>query len=329
VQRPKELPATRLPKAATVDELLAIARGMEAEAVSRYETLAEEMARSGNVEVADVFRHLAADEREHVRGVALAAERLGRGLPEPASFRWAVPEALAEEAVAEAGGPRLLTPRGALALAVLNEERAFAFYVGVASTADNESVRRLAEDFAKEELGHLALLRLERRRAWRAERKSPESEIKPPRSLPELLAVAGAVERRMADAHAGAAEELVRSGDAETAALIRGIAEEEQRIADELAARTAAIAPREHPVAVALAPEIEPASRAADVRHILETMLRQAEERFEFYTAAAEQAKDEGALRQAQQLSEPLIRYLALISARLSELETATQIRRG
>ena len=75
-----------------------------------------------------------------------------------------------------------------------NEEIAFRFYTHVAANSDNKTVRKYAEVLAKEELGHAALLRAERRYAYHAER---DANIKEPRLDPravhneaDLLAIA-------------------------------------------------------------------------------------------------------------------------------------------
>jgi rubrerythrin len=57
-----------------------------------------------------------------------------------------------------------------LAFAVHNEEIAFSFYTHVAANSENIAVRKYAEILAREELGHAALLRAERRRAYHKER---------------------------------------------------------------------------------------------------------------------------------------------------------------
>ena len=79
-----------------------------------------------------MFGELAEMEEAHRRGGAAprrAAARAGRWTPPPA--RWRVPTNFDEE---EARSPRL-TPYRALAIAVRNEERAFAFYSYVAAEA--------------------------------------------------------------------------------------------------------------------------------------------------------------------------------------------------
>jgi rubrerythrin len=52
-----------------------------------------------------------------------------------------------------------MTPRDALQMALAAEERALAFYTGLASAAIDPAVKKLAEDFVEEELEHVELCR--------------------------------------------------------------------------------------------------------------------------------------------------------------------------
>lgn len=78
-------------------------------------------------------------------------------------------EGIDETSLVESGGTESLSSYKALQLAVRNEERAFAFYAKVAALSPDATVREYADRMAEEELHHVALLRLERRHAWRAE----------------------------------------------------------------------------------------------------------------------------------------------------------------
>jgi len=78
----------------------------------------------------------------------------------------------------EARDPLFSTPYRALAFAVHNEEIAFSFYTHVVAETKNEAIRKYAEILAREELGHAALLRAERRRAYHAEREASAVEPK-------------------------------------------------------------------------------------------------------------------------------------------------------
>lgn len=57
----------------TLPELLAYARALESEAVERYEDLAEQMETHHNLELAELFRKMAAIEQQHVDQVQTLA----------------------------------------------------------------------------------------------------------------------------------------------------------------------------------------------------------------------------------------------------------------
>src|ERR1019366_359545 len=179
----KHEPLGRLTSA---DELLAIAHAVELEAGRRYRELADHMRRQGEQQLAGVFDYLARIEDKHAREIdARAVAVIGKAI-DPAMVRWELPENFDEEE----GHSYLLSPYRALAMAVRNEERAFAFFSYLAANAADEGLRRLAEESARDELAHAALLRRERRKAWRDESQaraaaSPESEAV--QSLTELL----------------------------------------------------------------------------------------------------------------------------------------------
>jgi rubrerythrin len=142
---------------------------MEREAAERYTELAADMERQHKLNLAAVFAELAAAEREHVDSVARWSQsRLGKA-PDPALVRWEAPETFDSETAAEIKTSRLMTPYRALSMAVRNEERAFAFWSYVAGFAEDPEIRKAAETMAREELGHVATLRKERRRAYHSE----------------------------------------------------------------------------------------------------------------------------------------------------------------
>ena len=89
--------------------------------------------------------------------------------PDPALVRWDAPETFDTETAAEIRTSRLMTPYRALSMAVRNEERAFAFWSYVAGFAEDPEIKKAAEAMAREELGHVAILRKERRRAYHSE----------------------------------------------------------------------------------------------------------------------------------------------------------------
>lgn len=207
-------------RATSIDEVLAIADALERAAVERYTRLAESMRQVGHGDLAATFEALANEEKLHVDGVA----RLLRGAPgtaRPANLkRWALPETFGTE---DAGPAALLTPYKALSIAVRAEERAFTFWIYLASTAGDAAVRAQAEEMARQELVHAAKLRHARRRAYHTEypygRRRPEA-----RSFPDAAAVRAELRRLEAEVHVPLSEiarRLERVPDAESARLLR------------------------------------------------------------------------------------------------------------
>ena len=76
----------------SLDELFALAHAMEQEAATRYTDLAEEMRRQKKDDLAEVFAHLAAAEREHVDSVTRWSRERRQRNPDPALVRWDAPE---------------------------------------------------------------------------------------------------------------------------------------------------------------------------------------------------------------------------------------------
>jgi rubrerythrin len=161
----------------SLDELFALAHAMEQEAADRYAELAEDMRRQQKADLADLFAHLAAAEREHVDSVTRWSQSQRHKDPDPALVRWDAPETFDAEAATELKASRLLTPYRALAIAVRNEERAFAFWSYLAAYSKDAEIRKAAEAMAHEELGHVSMLRKERRRAYHREHGRTESDV--------------------------------------------------------------------------------------------------------------------------------------------------------
>lgn len=153
----------------SLDELFALANAMEHEAATKYTELAEAMQRQGRPDLVAVFSELADAEREHVDSVQRWSQSRRGKLPDPAMVRWEAPETFDPETSAEIKASRLMTPYRALAMAVQNEERAFAFWSYLAASAPDAEIKRAAEAMAREELGHVSTLRKERRRAYHRE----------------------------------------------------------------------------------------------------------------------------------------------------------------
>lgn len=278
----------------TLDELFAIAHAMEHEAATRYAEIADRMRGEGNAALADVFDRLSKDEQGHMDGVSRWSEGQRGKAPDPALIRWRLPETFDDEGISIAD-PRLLSVYRALATAVRNEERAFAFWSYVAAQATSPDIQRAAEAMAHEELGHVATLRRERRRAFHADR-SGGRETAPQQNG---VAAAAALERRLAD--------LLQPLAAEAASprreRLEALAGEARRNADELDSSTVAI-----PVTVA--------SRAVSNDH-----LALAELLTDRYLEAGDDPQTEDALAFLQALAGRAIARLAWLRSDLPELE--------
>ena len=143
-------------RVASVPELYAHAIAIEREAAERYAELAERMRDESNEDLAGLFAGMAALEAGHL--AALKHRGAGFALPAlaPRDYKWlgdAAPENSARELVF-----RLLTPRGALLMALDAEHRAQAFFEHVLLTAHDPELRALAREMAAEEQDHVLLI---------------------------------------------------------------------------------------------------------------------------------------------------------------------------
>jgi rubrerythrin len=137
-------------------ELYAHAIAIEREAAERYTEFAERMDDLGKEALAAVFATLARLETEHL--VALERRTDGVSLAELQTndYRWldaGAPETPARELVF-----RVMTPHGALAIALEAEKRAQTFFESVLMTAEDPALRGLAREMAAEESAHVMLI---------------------------------------------------------------------------------------------------------------------------------------------------------------------------
>jgi len=141
---------------ASAPELYAHAIAIEREAAERYAEFAARMRDLGNDAVAEVFAHLARLEAEHLE--ALVARTAGVELPKPAAHEYAWLDAGAPETAARELVFRLMTPRQALAIALLAEQCAQAFFERVLRSAKDPALRAIAREMAAEEAHHIAMV---------------------------------------------------------------------------------------------------------------------------------------------------------------------------
>lgn len=278
----------------SVDQLLAIAHALASQTEARYRSLAEHMRLCRAMALTDLFMHLAENASCQVAQIAQKSGSLRGHAPDPALVRQHLPKHFDEEAAHS----MLLTPYRALANAVADEERAFAFHTYIAAQASDGPVRRMAKEFATEKLDHAALLRRERRRAFHAQRPRTASL---PQTVAELHALAGEWDGLVVCAHAALARRLAAAGDTRSAEIFRHLAEDEARgDAGVLAER-----------------------RTADAETIAEGA-RILEQAFERYADIAERAGNEPRMAEAQHLAERALRRLVLARSAREELPAPT-----
>jgi rubrerythrin len=138
----------------TLPEFLAHAIALESEAADRYLELADMMETHRSNEVSSLFRDMVRFSLMH-RDEIMA--RVGAvELPKLRSweFRWRAPPEVGGEATVD----YLLEPFNALQYGRDNEVRGMEYYRTVAEEATDAEVKRLAEEFAKEEAEHVAAI---------------------------------------------------------------------------------------------------------------------------------------------------------------------------
>jgi len=129
---------------------------MEQEAAQRYAEFADAMEVHNNLEVAALFRKMAAIERKHA--AQIMAQMGWKQAPEPSGK----PSWDAFEAPETTPGDEvhyLMQPYHALELALANEQRAERFFARLVRAATQESVRKAARELQAEEAEHVALVR--------------------------------------------------------------------------------------------------------------------------------------------------------------------------
>jgi rubrerythrin len=291
----------RVPEIRSARQLVDIAATIEAQAIDRYRTLSGQMARKGYADTARAFSRMAVQAETHAAAVDRLAERLGLGAPDTGAS-----DILPSEFAAsweEVRDSALLTPYRALAIAVRNEQRAFAFYSYLAAHAADPAVAKEAEGLARTKLLHAAALRRWRRSAYRQDgARQPLSDADDAGSLSKWVPAA---EREVAVCHRDVAHSLKIAGDEESAALLRAdsfVPFEALRTTDTCR---------------------DPDCRVGDPIRLLTAAQRPLERLSERLEAALDQRPDEAAYRDAQHHLERTILRLGRIKRRVEDLMRA------
>jgi rubrerythrin len=143
-----------IPPITSVAELYAIAYQIETDAVERYTVLAEQMQTHNNSELARIFSDLARAEGLHAAEIRRLAGDYGVETRNGPIGPWKTDS---PEAADLSAAHYLMTPRDALQMALVGEERALGFFTDLAKAATEPVLRKLAAEFAVEEQEHVEL----------------------------------------------------------------------------------------------------------------------------------------------------------------------------
>jgi rubrerythrin len=144
------------PKVTSLADLFAIAYQIEADAVERYELLADQMATHNNPELVVVFRDLARAEaihRDEIRRVAGDVDVVAHAQK---MAKWQKGES--PEAASLDDAHYLMRPWHALQLALAAEQRALDFFRSVVDSAKDPAVKKMADEFVEEEAEHVNIV---------------------------------------------------------------------------------------------------------------------------------------------------------------------------
>jgi rubrerythrin len=146
----------RGPKISSLADLFAVAYQIEADAVERYELLADQMDTHNNPELAAVFRDLARAEGIHRDEIVRQAGDIDVIAHAQRMAKWTRGESPEQAELSDAH--YLMTPWHALQLALAGEKRALEFFASVVKTAKDPKIRKLGEEFVEEEAEHVNLV---------------------------------------------------------------------------------------------------------------------------------------------------------------------------
>ena len=144
------------PKVASLADLFAVAYQIEADAVERYDLLADQMATHNNPELVAVFRDLSRAEAIHRDEICRLAEGVNVVVHAQRMASWSRGESPEAASLDEAH--YLMTPWHALQLALAAEQRALAFFKSVAESTKDPAIKKMADEFVEEEAEHVNLV---------------------------------------------------------------------------------------------------------------------------------------------------------------------------
>jgi len=144
------------PRVSSVADLLAVAYQIEADAVERYQTLADQMETHNNPDLVAAFRDLARAEAIHRDEIRRLAGDIDIVAHAQEVANWSRGESPEQVDLGEAH--YMMTPWHALQLALAGEERALAYFKSVLESAKDPELKKMAEEFVEEETEHVNLV---------------------------------------------------------------------------------------------------------------------------------------------------------------------------
>jgi rubrerythrin len=144
------------PDIASLADLFAVAYQIEADAVERYEMLADQMETHNNPELVTVFRDLARAEATHRDEIRRRAGAIDVVEHARRMAKWRRGES--PENAELAAAHYLMMPWDALQMALAGEQRALDFFKSVVAATNDPTVKEMAEEFVEEEVEHVNIV---------------------------------------------------------------------------------------------------------------------------------------------------------------------------
>ncbi len=143
------------PRITSLADLFAVAYQIEADAVERYQLLADQMEMYNNPDLVAVFKDLARAEGIHAEEIRRQAGDIDVVAHARRMAKWRKGESPEE---ADLGNAHyLMTPWHALQMALAGEKRALAFYTRLVESTQDAAVREMAKEYVEEEAEHVNL----------------------------------------------------------------------------------------------------------------------------------------------------------------------------